>query len=55
MGAILMIIDDRYTQIIMFSTGAPQQDTALLNGLVEYGFVVIDAPIQLHGHLLPVE
>lgn len=52
---VTMIIDDRYTQIIMFSTGMPQQDIALLNGLIEYGFVVIDAPIQLPVHLLPIE
>lgn len=43
LGSILR--DHRYTQIIMFSSGVPQHATTLLNGLVEYGFVVIDAPL----------
>lgn len=52
---VTLTTDDRYTQIVMFSTGIPRQDTALLDGLVQYGFVVIDAPIQLPCDLLPVE
>jgi len=39
----------------MFSSCIPQQDTALLNGLVKYGFAVIDAPLYLPDDLLPIE